>query len=1245
MKGIFPRTAAKLLTLVALLFLLLSGAPAAASGLSSTFFSSDATARAILDGTPYDINDPAWLVNLSDQNRNTFAYKLFSALFMLGYQTEIAVNGVSSQIPQRLALFAFQDANALPQTSLVSAACLSLLDQQLSAREQVLAAAGQGFQLYDHMQPLHPDDISKDTLAAIYAIPMRALPRYLQMSTYEEVQCINGQCDGFIQDPGGNAMGWPIDLSADFRFVGAYFDPLVANSRLPSAAVHVDTVLHEYAHYLDGFYKAASGNPLLTKFKIIDTTGFYAIGYDLSSGSNGCFVPRSYDPKDWVTKYAAQMPGYGNCAAGSAVPDEDWAESFSMYVADGRDFRAAAQQSSLVAQRYQWLKDNVFLGLEYDTDLVRDTESGCNDVYLYGATGAPGYAHCNNSYVWDFTLKPLAGSIVTAPSSPAPGSFHQQPGVEISTLAISNSVSVAGINWPSAISVSGGEYSISGGAYLSAPGTVNNGDTVTLRQTSSGSYSTRNDTVLTIGGVATVFSVTTRTPVQPGISGTPPATALTGAPYLFTPTASDALTFSLSGTLPPGLSFDPATGTLSGTPTVAGGYGPLVISALNGNLATALPGFSISVAAPIGNFTRTGSLATGRLQPTATTLSSGKVLVTGGYDDQGVALASAELYDPAKGAWSPAAPMLQPHGDQSATLLPDGSVLVAGGYDDSYNELSSAELYDPVADSWSPLPPMSSPRAGHTATLLQNGKVLLAGGFAGMDNSSGAELYDPVSEAWQPATPMAVGRAYQSATLLNNGRVLVAGGYDPDWDVTSGAELYDPSSDSWSAAPALRQPRASHSSTLLGDGTVLVAGGYATDSGSLASAERYDPAEGSWSPAGSLSTQRYWHTATLLNSGMVLVAGGQGAAGYLSSAELYDPSSNSWLAAGPMAAPQAYQGASLLSDGRVLLAGGSPDASYEMTLSQVFTAGVTRDYTLSFITAGSGSLHGVPVQRLAQGGSATSLSALPASGYQFVNWSGTGGFLATAANPLTVANVSADMTITANFAASVSGSCGSSDGAALSALPGTGLCATGSASTVTGSGPWTWSCLGSHGGTATNCSANSATQVLTLTVSGTGSGTVTSSPAGMAANVSSSSAFATGTAIALHASAAEFSLCSAWQGDCTVNGGGDCVVTMNAARDAGIVFSKDLVHLTRIGDTASYNPTLQAAYDMAPAGGTVKAWGAPFTENLAVDQDKAVSFTGGYNSDYTSNANFTVMHGTLRIIKGVLTVDRLVIRP
>ena len=1071
-KALTKKSSAVRLASLLFLVLLLSGAPTGASGLGSQFLSADPAALAVMSGTPYDMNDPAWLVNVSDQNRDTFAYKLLAGLLMLGYQTEIAVNGNSWQAPQLLALNAFQAANGLPQSHLVSSACLSALDQQLTVREQELASIAPAFQLYGHMQPLHPNDISRDTLAAIYTIPMRALPKYLQMSTYEEVQCINGQCDGFIQDPSGNSMGWPIDLSADFRFVGAYFDPLRTNARLPSAAVHVDTVLHEYAHYLDGLYKVSSNDPLQTKFKIIDTTGFYAIGYDLSTYSNGCYVTRSLDPKDWITKYAAQMPGYGNCAAGSAVPDEDWAESFSMYVADGRDFRAAAGQSALLAQKYAWIRDQVFLGLEYDTDLVRDTESGCDDVYLYGATGVPAYAHCNNSYVWDFTLKPLASSVRTVPTALAP--FDPQSDLEVSTQAASNAVTVAGINWPSAISVSGGEYSVNGGAYLSTPGTVDNGDTVALRQTSSASYSTQTVALLTIGGVSSSFSVTTRTPLQPTISGTPATGALTGKPYLFTPAASFALSYSLGGNVPPGLNFDPATGTLSGTPTLAGSYGPIIISALNGNLTAALPAFSITVSAPVGSFTQTGSLITGRMQGTATLLSTGKVLLAGGYDVYQQALASAELYDPATGTWSQAAAMSSGRAEQSATLLADGRVLVAGGYDENYSDLATAELYDPVADQWTALPPMSSARSSHTATLLPGGKVLVLGGAFGMENLSSAELYDPVSATWQAAASLAAGRSYHSATLLADGTVLAAGGYDGDWNPLASAESYDPAHDSSSAAPPLPQPRVVHSSTLLPDGTVLVTGGCNNDDGILSAVVRYDPVGGAWGAAAPLSTPRFWHAATLLKSGMVLASGGEGDSGYLADAELYNPSSDSWIAAGAMAFGQAYHSATLLSDGRVLLAGGSLDDSYSMTATQIFSAGITPDHAVGFTAGTGGSLQGVSAQRVADGGKGTTVRAVAASGYQFVNWTGSGGFAPTSSNPLTVADVRGDLAITANFALPVNGGCGGSDGASLSALPDTGLCAAGSASAVAGSGPWSWSCTGSYGGATASCSASAA---------------------------------------------------------------------------------------------------------------------------------------------------------------------------
>jgi hypothetical protein len=56
--------------------------------------------------------------------------------------------------------------------------------------------------------------------------------------------------------------------------------------------------------------------------------------------------------------------------------------------------------------------------------------------------------------------------------------------------------------------------------------------------------------------------------------------------------------------------------------------------------------------------------------------------------------------------------------------------------------------------------------------------------------------------------------------------------------------------------------------------------------------------------------------------------------------------------------------------------------------------------------------------------------------------------------------------------AAADGACGFANGATVSSAPSTNLCSTGTASSVAGSGPWTWSCGGFSGGTTASCSAS-----------------------------------------------------------------------------------------------------------------------------------------------------------------------------
>ena len=68
----------------------------------------------------------------------------------------------------------------------------------------------------------------------------------------------------------------------------------------------------------------------------------------------------------------------------------------------------------------------------------------------------------------------------------------------------------------------------------------------------------------------------------------------------------------------------------------------------------------------------------------------------------------------------------------TATVLTDGRVLVAGGFSDEGEALDTAEQWDIRARLVSTVPSyLISPRAGHEAVLAADGSVILWGGVDG----------------------------------------------------------------------------------------------------------------------------------------------------------------------------------------------------------------------------------------------------------------------------------------------------------------------------------------------------------------------------------------------------------------------------------------------------------------------------------------------------------------------------------
>ena len=76
-------------------------------------------------------------------------------------------------------------------------------------------------------------------------------------------------------------------------------------------------------------------------------------------------------------------------------------------------------------------------------------------------------------------------------------------------------------------------------------------------------------------------------------------------------------------------------------------------------------------------------------------------------------------------------------------MLPDGRVLILAGIATG-GAIAPAEIYDPASGAFGPVPTMAVQRYRGGVALLSNGKVLVAGGDVGSNTSADAtELFTP----------------------------------------------------------------------------------------------------------------------------------------------------------------------------------------------------------------------------------------------------------------------------------------------------------------------------------------------------------------------------------------------------------------------------------------------------------------------------------------------------------------------
>jgi hypothetical protein len=327
-----------------------------------------------------------------------------------------------------------------------------------------------------------------------------------------------------------------------------------------------------------------------------------------------------------------------------------------------------------------------------------------------------------------------------------------------------------------------------------------------------------------------------------------------------------------------------------------------------------------------GRLTALPSLVVSRAAHTATALPDGRVLVAGGCTSAGcedtAAGGRAEIYDPRTRTFGAGPAMVTARAGHTATPLSDGRVLITGGYPgEGAAPLPTAELYDPATDRFVATGPMAVGRGAHTATLLSDGRVLLVGGWSGTAALVDVEIYDPRSGRFRPATPLPAPRSTHAAALLRDGRVLVVGGQSSQATLVDTALLYDPVRHVWDEVGRLGAAKYKLALAPLPDGGALVIGGQTRDDydARLATTERYDARTGRFTPGPAMTEPRYKisDAVVTLPDGRVVIAGGTGV-------EVYTDGRLSRLTGGS-GAVRLFPAAVALNDGTVLVTGGYDD--------------------------------------------------------------------------------------------------------------------------------------------------------------------------------------------------------------------------------------------------------------------------------------------------------------------------------
>jgi hypothetical protein len=262
----------------------------------------------------------------------------------------------------------------------------------------------------------------------------------------------------------------------------------------------------------------------------------------------------------------------------------------------------------------------------------------------------------------------------------------------------------------------------------------------------------------------------------------------------------------------------------------------------------------------------------------------------------------------------------------TATPLTNGRILFTGGFIAGTTITDRPETYDPISETFTLLSNrMAAPRASHAAVRLTDGRVLLCGGYrepfpGTLVTTKTAELFDPVTNTFTATGDMTTERVDHAVNRLPDGRVLVTGGgkvVGALFVELETTEIFDPATGTFAPAASMAHSHAQHGAEDLGDGRIAILGGSDTD----LRPEVYTIGTGLFTPLAPAPSDRgrYGAAVARTSSGNVVCVGGEREGQVL----LFDRASTVLLNSGsPTSVPRAYATATPIGPGRILVAGG-----------------------------------------------------------------------------------------------------------------------------------------------------------------------------------------------------------------------------------------------------------------------------------------------------------------------------------